>query len=130
MKRQIIIIVMLFTVNLLSAQTKVNTLVGKWIGTDERNETAGIEFNENGKAKLLLYGKEMPFEYKANYAKDPITITFTAKPKGKILTMYGLIKFIDSDTLKWELFPMADKQPYAFSKNPVGTSIILNRSKE
>ena len=120
---------MLFAFNLLNAQTKENTIVGKWIGTDERKQTAGIEFLQNNKAKLLLYGQEMPFDYQVNYEKDPISIILTAKPKDKILTMYGLIKFINADTMKWELFPTADKQPNAFTKNSVGTSVVLKRNK-
>ena len=120
---------MLFAFNLVSSQTKGNTIIGKWIGTDEKNQTAGVEFLQNGKAKLLFYGQEMPFDYKVNYEKDPISIVLTAKPKDKVLTMYGLIKFINADTMKWELFPMTDKQPNAFSKNPVGTSVILKRNK-
>ena len=76
-----------------------------------------------------MYGKEMPFDYKVNYEKDPVNISLIAKPKGKTLTMYGLIKFIDADTIKWELFPMVDKQPSVFSKNAVGTSITLKRNK-
>ena len=129
MRKQFIIFITLLAVNLLSAQNKGNTIIGKWIGTDERNETAGIEFIENGKGKLLMYGKEIPFDYKVNSENSPIKISLITKPKGKTLTMYGLIKFVDAETIKWELFPMAEKQPSVFSKDSVGTSIILKRTK-
>ena len=130
MKKQLIIFTVLLTFNLLSAQNKENSIIGKWIGTDERNQTAGIEFVENGKAKLLMFGKEMPqCEYKVNYDKDPIAINLVAKPNGKTMIMYGLIKFIDADTIKWEMFPMTEIQPNKFSNNSMNTSVILKRSK-
>ena len=130
MKKKLIIFTVLLTFNLLSAQNKGNSIIGKWIGTDESNQTAGIEFVEIGKAKLLIYGKEMPqCDYKVNYDKDPIAINLVAKPNGKTIIMFGLIKFIDSNTIKWEVFPMADKQPNKFSNNSMNTSVILKRSK-
>jgi hypothetical protein len=130
MKKQLLIFTILLTFNLLSSQNKGNSVIGKWIGTDERTQTAGIEFSENGKAKLLMYGKEMPHcDYKVNYDKDPIAITLVTKPKGKEIILYGLIKFIDADTIKWEVFPVAEKQPNEFSNNAMNTSIILKRNK-
>lgn len=130
MKKQFIIITLFLTFNILSAQNKANSIIGKWIGTDEKNMTAGIEFIENGKARLLMFGKEMPqCDYTVNYDKDPIAINLIAKPNGKTIIMYGLIKFIDSETIKWEVFPAAEKQPTKFSNNSVGTSVILKRSK-
>lgn len=130
MKKQIIIFAMIFSCNFLIAQNKGNTIIGKWIGTDERNQTAGIDFSENGKAKLLMFNKEMPeCDYKVDYQKNPIAIKFIVNQKGKVMTIYSLIEFIDSTTLKWELFPAAKIQPKSFSKNAVETTILLKRKK-
>lgn len=64
---------MIFAFNFLNAQNKENTIIGKWIGTDETNKTAGIEFIDNGKAKLLMFDKEMPpCNYEVDYQKDPM----------------------------------------------------------
>jgi len=73
--------------------------------------------------------KRQQSDYKVNYDKDPIAINLVAKPNGKTIIMFGLIKFIDNDTIKWEVFPMADKQPNKFSNNSMNTSVILKRSK-
>ena len=130
MKKQVLIFIMLFALNFLFAQEKSNTIIGKWIGTDERNQTAGIEFTENGKARLLMMGNEMPScDYKADLKKDPIPISLINKINGKTMIIYGLIKFIDPNSIKWEVFPMVEKQPLAFSKNSNGTSVILKREK-
>ena len=80
--------------------------------------------------KVILTFSIMPqCDYKVNYDKDPIAINLVAKPNGKTIIMFGLIKFIDSNTIKWEVFPMADKQPNKFSNNSMNTSVILKRSK-
>jgi hypothetical protein len=129
MQKQIIFFTFLFAFNLLSAQNKENTITGKWIGTDETNQTRGIEFSADGKARLLMFGEELPqCDYKANYQTDPIEISLIVKRNGKEIVAYGLIKFIDTNTIKWEMFPMVKKQPKTFSEGSTGMSIELKRS--
>ena len=129
MIKRLTILMIICAFNLICAQEKGKTVIGKWIGTDERNQTGGIEFLINGKVKLLMFGKEMPTsEYKIDYGKNPIAINLSFKKNGKTMILYGLLKFIDSNTIKWEVFPMANKQPTTFSLNTESTAVILKRS--
>lgn len=131
MIKKLIIFALLLTFNILSAQNKGYSIIGKWIATDEKKITGGIEFISNGKARLLMLGKEMPqCDYKIDYEKDPISIKLITKQNGETRIMYSLIKFIDKETIKWEIFPAAEKQPTEFSNNSVHTSVILIKSKK
>ncbi|MES2239362.1 MAG: hypothetical protein V4497_03800 [Bacteroidota bacterium] len=126
--KKILIIIILFSLHLAHAQKRNNSIIGKWIGTDERSETGGIEFLNNKTAKLLMMGKEMPItEYKVDYSKNPVWIDFIIKRNGQTMTLYGLLEFIDSNTIKWEVFPMVNKRPKSFSGKTQNTSIILKR---
>lgn len=130
MTKKLILLLIICAFNFINAQEKTNSIIGKWIGVDERNESGVIEFLDNGKAKLSVMGREMPAgEYKTDFSKNPIWINITIKNKGKSMILYGLAKFIDKDTIKWEVFPMLDKQPKDFSKNSINTIVILKRSK-
>lgn len=110
-------------------QQNDKSVVGKWIGTDEKNQTGGIQFLNDGTAKLLMMGQEMPItEYKVDYSKDPIWIDLIMKNKGQTRTLYGLIAFIDSTTIKWEVFPMANNsRPVKFSEKTTDTAVILKK---
>lgn len=128
--RKILILLMIGTFSIVQAQQKSNSIIGKWKGTDERTEKGGIEFLKDGTAKIVMMGQPFPVnEYKVDSSKNPIWITLIVKRNGQTMTLYGLIKFIDSDTIKWEVFPMAQKQPIAFSENATDTSVILKRQK-
>lgn len=118
----------LFSIHSVNAQQKNNSIIGKWIGTDESNETGGIEFSNNKTAKLLMMGKEMPItEYKVDYSKNPIWVDLIVKRNGQTMTLFVLIEFIDPNTIRWEVFPMANKRPITFSGKSETTSIILKR---
>lgn len=125
-----IVILLLFVSSQTFAQHKSCNLIRKWIGTDEKNQTGGIEFRKNGKVKLSMMGNELPeADYEVDYTKKPISTKITAHVKGKTLVLYGLVHFMDANTIKWEVFPMAEKRPTAFSKNTTNTVVILRRSK-
>lgn len=126
--KKLLILIILFSLQSINAQQKANSIIGKWIGTDERSETGGIEFSNNKTAKLLMMGKEMPItEYKVDYSKNPIWIDFIIKRNRQTMTLFGLLEFLDSNTIKWEVFPMADKRPISFSGKSGNTAIILKR---
>lgn len=126
--KKLLILIFLFSIHLVNAQQKNNTIIGKWIGKDEKSETGGIQFSNNKTAKLLMMGKEMPItEYKVDYSKNPIWVDLIVKRNGKVMTLFGLIEFIDLNTIKWEVFPMANKRPTLFSGKSENTSIILKR---
>jgi hypothetical protein len=126
--KKLLILIVFFTIHSAIAQQNNNSIIGKWIGQDERNETGGIEFLKNKTAKFLMMGKEMPIsDYKVDNSKNPIWVDLIVKKNGQIMTLYGLIEFIDSNTIRWEVFPMANKRPIAFSGKSGNTSIILKR---
>ena len=126
--KKLLILMILFSIHSVNAQQKNNSIIGKWIGTDERSETGGIEFSNNNTAKLLMMGKEMPItEYKVDYSKNPIWVDLIVKKNGQTMTLFGLIEFIDPNTIRWEVFPMANKRPITFSGKSETTSIILKR---
>ena len=128
--KQLILLLMISVFTITQAQKKENSIVGKWKGTDSRTENGGIEFMSDGSAKIMMMGQALPVnEYKVNKSKDPIWITLLIKRNGQAMTLYGLMKFIDANTIKWEVFPMAQKQPSAFSENAADTSVILKRQK-
>jgi hypothetical protein len=110
-------------------QQNDKSVVGKWIGTDEKNQTGGIQFLNDGTAKLLMMGQEMPIsKYKVDYSKDPIWIDLIVTNNSQTRTLYGLIAFIDSTTIKWEVFPMANNsRPVKFSEKTIDTAIILKK---
>lgn len=130
MRKQIIIFTMLFALNFLNAQDKANTIIGKWMAT-ENGQTAGIEFLKSGKANLLTSGKVMQTcDYTVNYKKAPAAVSLIIDRKdGKKMTIYGLIKFINPNSIKWEIFPMAETQPKVFSEGSTGKSVVLKRVK-
>ena len=112
------------------SQQKGNTIVGKWLGSDEKNHTGGIEFRKDGKVKLSVMGNELPdADYEVDYTKKPIVTKITAHANGKTLVLYGLVQFKDANTIKWEVFPMAEKQPTAFSKTTTNTVVVLKRAR-
>lgn len=114
----------------INAQSKSKSLLGKWQGTDERSQSGAIEFLADGTAKVMIMGMQIPInEYKADDSKDPIQIMLTVKRNGQTMHLYGLMKFVDADTIKWEVFPMAQQQPATFSENSKDTSVILKRQK-
>lgn len=120
---------MFCSINLVYGQTKKPSIVGKWTGTDQKNQSGGVEFKSNGSAVLLIKGKELPVdEYKMDYTKDPVLIELIIKINGQNKSLYGLIKFIDPNTIKWEVFPENIKgRPTKFSEQKTNRAIILKR---
>ena len=124
------ILIMLLIFTAINAQNKSKSLLGKWQGTDERSQGGAIEFLPDSKAKVMVMGMQIPIdEYKMDDSKDPIQMMLIVKRNGQTMNLYGLIKFIDNDTIKWEVFPMAQQQPIAFSDNAKDTSVVLKRQK-
>jgi hypothetical protein len=126
--KNLLILLLIGSFSMLHAQKKENSILGKWKGTDARTEKGGIEFLRDGTAKVMFMGQPLPInQYKVDSSKDPMPISLMVKRGGQEMTIYGLMKFIDKDTIKWEVFPMAQKQPTAFSDNAADTSVILKR---
>jgi len=124
------ILIMLLAFTAINAQNKSKSLLGKWQGTDERSQGGAIEFLPDSKATVMVMGMQIRIdEYKMDDSKDPIQMQLIVKRNGQTMNLFGLIKFIDTDTIKWEVFPMAQQQPTAFSENAKDTSVVLKRQK-
>jgi hypothetical protein len=126
--RHFTVLILIFSASLAFGQQKNNSIIGKWTGTDDKNQTGGIEFLSNGTAKLIVMEQEMPInEYKVDYSKDPIWIDLIVKNNDQARTLFGLITFIDSTTIKWEVFPVpTDNRPSKFTDNS-DTTVILKK---
>ena len=68
-------------------------------------------------------------EYKVDYSKNPIWVDLIGKNKknGQIMALFGLIEFVDSTTIKWEVFPTEEKRPEKFSEKNKTKAIILHK---
>ena len=127
--RPFIVLILIFCSSLVFGQQKSNSIIGKWAGTDDKNQMGGIEFLADGTAKLFIQKQEMPIaEFKVDYSKDPIWVDLITRNNDQTQVLMGLIAFIDSTTIKWEIFPMskADDRPTKFT-GKTDTSVILKK---
>jgi uncharacterized protein (TIGR03067 family) len=107
-------------------------LTGTWQGVDEKKQTGAVEFKE--KTLIFNFNGQIssPCSYKADFTKNPVWMDIVMKNDSKSMTMYALVKFIDGNTIKWEMFPGATARPTKFSSasNEVNsTTIILKKVK-
>jgi len=127
--RHFIVLILIFCSSVAFGQQKSNSIIGKWTGIDDKNQTGGIEFLADGTARLIVQGQEMPsVEFKVDYSKDPIWVDLIVRNNDQTQTLVGLIAFIDSNTITWEIFPgsKVDDRPTKFTGN-TDTSVILKK---
>jgi hypothetical protein len=70
------------------------------------DDDSGIEFLSNDSAKIMISSnpiKEFPVKYQIDYSKTPLDIDLTGNIDGKKITILGLIQFIDSSTMRFEI---------------------------
>lgn len=125
--KKLVLLFLLFSLHVVQAQQNDKSLIGKWIGEDKKKVVV-VEFSENKTGTLLMMGTPIPVEYKVDYTKNPIWIDFTIKNMGQIMTLFGLVEFIDPKTIKWEVFPMGSERQTAFTlKKDSSTTILTKR---
>ena len=130
MYRFIIVIFFSFQVIIVSAQE--NSIEGKWTGIDDKGESAIITFYSNTATMEFGGEKASPFDYEIDYTKDPIRINLIMKNEKQQVVIPALVKFLDSNKIKWEVFPYATTTPLNFSSesNEINeTTIVLTRIK-
>jgi hypothetical protein len=130
MKRLLIFTFLIFHVIIASAQE--NRIDGKWTGIDEKGDSAVITFKFN--TTIMEFGGEVAstFDYKIDYTKDPIWMELIFKNENQKEVINALVRFIDADKIKWELFPYATSIPIKFtseSNETNETTMILTRVK-
>lgn len=123
-------VIMLFSVlfawsHLANAQQRtVSDLAGRWESED--GTTGSMEFIEGNKVVVSISGMQVPAaSYSIDFSQDPIWFDVFVSP-GKAVK--GLLKFIDDDTMKWQLFLDGDR-PLDFSDNGPVAPIVLKRKK-
>lgn len=130
MKKNVLTIIALLLGLVTFAQT--NSIIGNWYGQDEKNDSGRFEFKKDT-AIMYFRGKPGPMNYKLDSTKTPNWIDFTTTVGDRALTLYGLVKFIDKDTIKLEMFPGENKKhPTRFTdagNELTSTAIILKRRK-
>ena len=117
-----------FQIIIISAQD--NKVDGKWTGIDEKGDLAVLTFSSNTVVMEFEGEQASPFDYKIDYTKDPIWIDLIMKNENQKEIIPALIKFLDSNTIKWEVFPFTSSRPIKFSSesNEINeTTIILKR---
>lgn len=124
----VLVTVFLFTAVVTVAQNKTSKdLIGKWEGSDERNDNGSLQFLDSSRVVMTMMGEKMPTAtYKADFSKSPILLDITINQGGQKLVMKSLIQFLDDNKIKWEVFPDGNR-PKDFSDNSFGTAIILKR---
>lgn len=115
----------------LAGFAQPNNIIGKWYGNDEMNDAGSFEFKPDNTVIMYQNGEPMPFRFKFDSKKNPNWIDFIISHEDVTLTLYGLVKFIDKDTINLELFrEQTGQHPTQFtneSNELTTTAIILKR---
>lgn len=130
MRGLLILLSLSFQIIIVTAQD--NKIDGKWTGIDDKGDSAIITFSSNTMIMEFEGDKASPCDYKIDYTKDPIWIDLIMKNENQEEAIPALVKFLDANTIKWELFPFASSRPTKFSSesNEINeTTIILIRIK-
>jgi uncharacterized protein (TIGR03067 family) len=125
-----LLIFLCLSLQIINSAAQYNKVDGKWTGTDETGDSAVLTFS--GKTLIMEYEGEQasPCDYKIDYTKDPIWIDLIMKNEDQNEVIPALIKFIDDNTIKLEVFPFASSRPVKFSSesNELNeNTIILKR---
>ena len=102
--KYLIVLFMAFSCCIINGQTNDINIIGRWIGLAD--DDSGIEFLSNDSAKIMISSnpiKEFPVKYQIDYSKTPLDIDLTGNIDGKKITILGLIQFIDSSTMRFEI---------------------------
>ena len=128
MKR--ILALLFFGLQIIAVSAQDYKIDGKWTGIDDKGDSAIIIFSAN-KAIMEFGGEQASsFDYKINYTTNPISMDLIMKNEVQEEVIPALIKFLDANTIKWELFPYASSRPikYSSESNEINeTTIILKR---
>ena len=122
-------LLMLVCVSALAQSHTQKDLIGKWEGTDEKNITASLTFLDSTKVVLSMLGSSKPpFNYVVDLSNDPGTLDLSVETPGRKITLIGLIKFLDNDTVKWQIF-LDGKKRTNFDTKIHDSIIVLKRVK-
>jgi hypothetical protein len=118
-----------FSVSAFAQHTK-SDLVGKWEGTDSQGTKASVQFLDTSKVVVVIGGAPMPpYTYTIDLPKSPAKLDIVMQTVKVEAILPGFLLFVDSDTIKWQIFP-GGKRADAYDENsPDGPVITLKRVK-
>ena len=130
MKSKIIIaaLLSLFAILPAAAQNNITSkLIGKWEATDSQKVTGRLNFLDSINIFVNIPDHPMPpGTYTIDPTKTPMWFDITIKQGNKIAILKGLLKLINDNTLKWQIF-QDGKRPDKFIKENSDNTIILKK---
>lgn len=106
--------------SVLNCYSQNNDVFGVWKNINKNNYISMIEFKNDNTAVLHDENglNSTLFTFKMNKNKTPHWIDFQINKNGVISEMYGLIEFIDTKNIKFEItINHKDKHPINFSND-------------
>ena len=120
----LIIIALVFIAQTTFAQRSISDLSGRWESTD--GNTGSIEFLDGGKVQGNINGLQVPpTTYTIDFGRSPIWFNVIINSAN---TVYGLLEFIDDDTVKYQLF-LGGHFSYDFTTSDADPILILKKKK-
>ncbi len=114
----------MFSQTISAQQHTISDLAGRWEAADGTSGT--MEFIEGSKVVVSVSGMQIPTaSYTVDFSQDPIWFDVFISP-GKAVK--SLLKFVDDNTIKWQVFIDGDR-PLDFTDNNTVAPIILKRQK-
>ncbi len=109
----------------ITAQKSISQkLIGKWEAADAAKEVGSFEFLDSVNIIMTIPDQSVPpGTYTIDTTKNPMWLDITI-PGGP--TLKNLIKLVDANTLKWQVF-FDGKRPASFVKETNDNTIILKR---
>lgn len=110
--------------------TKKN-LVGQWEGKDSQNTKASILFLDTDKVVVAIGGNTMPpYTYTIDLPKNPAKLDIKMLgPNGQTATLLGFLLIVDSNTIKWQIFPRGNRGSAYDENSTDGPVITLKKVK-
>jgi len=102
--------------------------IGEWAGVDSGGIKAVIVFKENGIGMISFNSQVSDFKYVVDYAKKPIWLDLIYSREGKPYRAKLIVKFMDTNELKWRTF-FNDTRPTEFISDDPKNTMILTRVK-
>ena len=119
-----------FSISAFAQHTKKD-LIGKWEGADSQGTKASIQFLDTNKVVVIIGNNAMPpYTYTIDLPKNPAKLDITMLTPNGQATLQGFLVFVDSNTIKWQIFPNGGR-PDVYDENlPGGPVLTLKRVKQ
>jgi hypothetical protein len=122
MKKLLLFIAIIFTVQLHAQNFTINDLLGTW----KADNGAGLELADSTTA-YILYNEEKKkvYDIRMNFDNIPGTLDFTVRDSAGAIQLQSLFQFINRDLVQWQVFE--GKRPLNFTA--AGGELVYLRRK-